>query len=254
MPFGVAAAAIGAGAAVYGASKQSKAVSKGADAAAEAQLQGQRESIEFQREALGQTLGFQREALGQLRGDLSPYTAAGGQALGGVGDLTGLNGAEGYQRALGAFQSSPGYRFQVDEGMRAVKASASAQGLSNSGATLKALQERGQQLANQDFGTYYNRLAGLAQMGQNSAAMVGTAGMQSAGQMGSATMGAANAMGGASLATGNALGQTYAGAATAQANITGGMVQGVGNALNSGLNSLYGAYRSNSLYNPWGGR
>lgn len=206
MPFGVAAAAVGAGAAVYGASQQSKAVKKAADQSAE----------------------VQREAQQALRSDLAPYTQAGVPAIGAMGNAAGLNGPEGYAQALAQFQASPGYQFQFDEGMRAVNAGAAASGMSNSGATLKALQARGQQLANQDFGQYYNRLAGLAQIGQSSAAQVGSAGVQTAG-------GVAN---------------TLASAGTAQANITGGMVQGVGNAVGQGLNSLYGSYRANSLYNP----
>lgn len=206
MPFGAAAAAVGAGAAVYGASKQSKAVKGAAD----------------------QSAAVQREALTALRGDLEPYRAAGVPALGGMQDAAGLGGPDGYARALAAFQSSPGYQFQFDEGMRAVNNGAAAQGMSNSGATMKALQARGQQLANQDFGQYYSRLAGLAQIGQSSAAQVGAAGMQAAG-------GIAN---------------TLTSAGTAQANITGNMVSGVANAVGGGLNSLYGAYRENQLYRP----
>lgn len=220
MPFGVAAAAVGAGAAIYGASKQSKATKQAADQSAEVQREG---------------IAFQKEALDQLRGDLEPYRGAGVPALGAMQNAAGLNGPDGYAQALAAFQASPGYQFQFDEGMRAVNAGAAASGMSQSGAALKALQARGQQLANQDFGTYYNRLAGLAQIGQNSAAQSGAAGVQTAG-------GVANSLAG--------IGQTYASLGTAQANIQGNMVQGVGNAVGQGLNSLYGAYRANSLYEP----
>lgn len=200
------AAALGAGASLFGASKQSKAVSKAAKESA----------------------AVQREALAALRTDLAPYREAGVPALGGMQDAAGLGGPEGYQRALAAFQESPGYQFQFDEGMRAVNAGAAAQGMSNSGATLKALQARGQQLANLDFGQYYNRLAGIAQIGQSSAAQVGSAGVQTAG-------GIAN---------------TMASAGTAQANITGNMVQGVSNAAMGGLNNYMYAQQMNRLYQP----
>ncbi len=206
MPFGVAAAAVGAGAAVYGASKQSKAIKGAADESA----------------------AVQREALAAMRGDLAPYREAGVPALGAMGDAAGLNGPDGYAQALARFQASPGYQFQFDEGMRAVNAGAAAQGMSNSGATLKALQARGQQLANQDFGSYYNRLAGLAQIGQSSAAQTGAAGVQTAG-------GIAN---------------TIAGAGTAQANITGNMVSGVANAAMGGLNNYMYNQQMNRLYQP----
>jgi len=233
MPFGVAvpiaAAAIGAGASIYGASKQSKAVSKGAEQAADAQLQGQREALEFQ-----------RQALDQMRGDLQPYRDAGQTGLSSTLDASGAAGPEGYARAMAAFQASPGYQFQFDEGMRATGNQFAAQGMNNSGAVLKALQARGQGLANQDFGQYYSRLAGLAQMGQNSSAMTG-----------SAAMTAGNNLASGAMQTGANLGNIYASQGTAQANIQGNMVSGVSGAINSGLNNyMYLNRPGNSLYNP----
>jgi hypothetical protein len=101
----------------------------------------------------------------------------------------------------------------------------------NSGATLKALQQRGQQLANQDFGTYYNRLMGMVQTGQNSAAGVGASGVQTAG----------------------GVAQTLASGASTQASIYGNAAQGIGNAVNNGANnyaynqSIYGQQKPNAL-------
>ena len=121
------------------------------------------------------------------------------------------------------YQKSPGYDFQFNEGMRAVQSNAAAQGMLNSGATLKALQARGQQLGNLDFGTYYNRLMGVVTTGQASAA-------------------------GQATASGNAgagLAQTAASAGSVQAGIYGGAAQGIGNQLNTRAN--YDAYQ-NSMY------
>ena len=309
MPFGVAAAAIGAGTAIYGASQQKKAMKKGAQQANQASEQGigliqgaqsdaigylgqgMQDAIGYQREMLPQALayqdqglseaiGYQREARDQVRSDFQPYMGAGTQALGGMTDAAGLNGVEGRNRAVGAFQTSPGYEFQVKEGMRATTAAANAQGLSNPGATLKAFQARGQELANADFGQYYNRLAGLAQMGMAATGQVGNATMGAANAMGGYTMNAANAKTGATMGSANAMGgysmsgasgmagasmsgansmaallggqgQTAASLASANANIQGNMIQGVGNAAMGGLNAMYGQ-RSNSLYNPQG--
>lgn len=226
MPFGavggavLGAAAIGAGASIYGASKQSKAVSKGADQAAAAQYAA---------------IDEQRAAREQMRGDLAPYSQAGLGGLGALQNALGLNGQEGYDQAVGAFRAGPGYQFAVDEGMRATRAAHSAQGLNNSGAVLKALQARGQGLADQEFGTYYNRLAGLTSMGQNAAAMVGNAGMQSAGQIGNQLAGIA---------------QTRASEGGALAGIQGNMYQGIGNSLMSGLNNAYYMYQANNQQQP----
>lgn len=222
MAFGLGAALLGgsilgAGASLFGASKQSKAVSNAAD-----------EAAAVQREALG----LQRDAMGLARQDLAPYREVGVPALGAMQNAAGVNGPAGHAQALQDFQASPGYQFQFDEGMRAVNAGAAAQGMSNSGATLKALQARGQQLANQDFSQYYNRLAGLAQIGQASAAGTASAGIQSANAQGNILGGMAN---------------TAASLGTAQANITGGMIGGVTGALNNGLNNYV---MMNSLYNP----
>lgn len=59
------------------------------------------------------------------------------------------------------YQESPGYKFAQDESMKEVMRSAAARGGVVSGQTLKALQERGKGLADQDFGTYLQRLSGL---------------------------------------------------------------------------------------------
>ena len=104
------------------------------------------------------------------RNDLGPYREAGLAPLQAQQALLGLQGQPAADAAMAQFQQSPGYAWQMAEGQRAVESSAAAQGLLRSGATLKALQERGQQLANQDFSNYYNRLMDLSKMGQNSAA------------------------------------------------------------------------------------
>ena len=94
----------------------------------------------------------------------------------------------------------------------------------NSGATLKALQARGQQLGNVDFGTYYNRLLGIASLGQNAAA---------------------GGVGSNGIAMAKDIAQTDASAASGQASIYGSTAKGIGNQLNTRAN--YDAYQ-NSMY------
>lgn len=213
MPFAVAAAAVGAGATIYSASQSSKSAKQAnqtqqaAQDAAEARYQ-------------------------QTRTDLMPYMEAGTNALGPQQDLLGLNGQEAADKAMGNFQSSPGYQYQLEQGIRAIDNSASANGMLNSGSRMKALQDRGNSLAAQDFGTYYNRLAGLTGLGQNAAAGVGNTGTQVS-QMGTQT------------AAGQA--QTGVSAASNQASMYGNAAQGIGNAINNyGNNQLY-EQRTNAL-------
>lgn len=167
----------------------------------------------------------QRDAQQQMRNDLMPYMDAGKNALAPQQALLGLQGQEAADAAMGNFQQSPGYQYQLEQGLRAVDAGAAAKGMLRSGATLKAEQTLGNNLAAQDFGTYYNRLAGLTGLGQNAAAGVGNAGNQAA--------------------AGQA--QTAMSAGSTQASIYGNAAQGVGNALNQyGNNQRY--EQQNALY------
>jgi hypothetical protein len=54
----------------------------------------------------------------------------------------------------------PGYAFRMQEGMKAINASAAAKGGLQSGAALKAAQQYGQGLASQEYGQSYNRALG----------------------------------------------------------------------------------------------
>lgn len=81
------------------------------------------------------------------------------------------------QSGFDAFRNSTGYNFRLNEGNRAVNTGMAARGMGNSGAALKALQERGQNLASAEFGNYYNALAGQQSLGFNAAsAQAGVAG------------------------------------------------------------------------------
>lgn len=106
----------------------------------------------------------------QQRQDTAPWRETGAQSLTANADLLGLNGPDAATAAMGRFTASPGYQWQLDQGLRAVDAGAAAQGMLRSGATLKGEMAYGQGLANQDFTNYYNRLFGLSQLGGQVAA------------------------------------------------------------------------------------
>jgi len=197
MPWGPAAAAgISAVAGLAGSAMSSNAASSAADKANAAQ----------------------RQALEQSRADLEPWRTAGQTALPRVQDALGMNGQEGYDAAMKAFHTSPGYQFQLDQGLRAVDAGAAAQGFGRSGAVLKAEQAFGTGLADQSFKDYYNRLFKLSELGETAAS-------------GQAT---------ASQNTGTSMAQTDLSEGSAQTSIYGN--------LGKGINDSVGTYMNNSLY------
>jgi hypothetical protein len=97
----------------------------------------------------------------------TPYTTAGQTAFSQYQDAIGMNGDEGRTRALGAFRAGPGYQWQVDEATKAAANRASSLGLAASGNTLDAITRLGSNLADQEYGSYLDRLNGVTQLGYN---------------------------------------------------------------------------------------
>ncbi len=106
----------------------------------------------------------------------------------------------------GAFQSSPGYGFAFDEGLRATDAGASARGMTRSGGTLRAEQRFGTGLANQEFGNWQNRLAALAGIGQTATGQGVQAGQNYANQSSNLLQDAAASRASGYVGAGNAIG------------------------------------------------
>lgn len=103
--------------------------------------------------------------------NFQPFIGAGQNALTSMGNLSGLNGQAASNAALSNFQASPGYGFAVQQGLQAVDHGAAANGMLRSGETLRAEQTLGNNLANQEFGNYFNRLSGIAGMGLQGASL-----------------------------------------------------------------------------------
>lgn len=104
-------------------------------------------------------------ALNSAISGYNPYTAAGADAVNMYSDALGLNGSKGNAAATGAFQTGPGYQFALDQGTQAALRGASAAGMLSSGNTLTALSQYGQGLANQEYGSWLDRLQGLSSTG-----------------------------------------------------------------------------------------
>jgi hypothetical protein len=156
-------------------------------------------AIGAQQHAADQANAVQREMYNQGREDMAPWREAGMDALGRMND-----NRFNQQFDMQSFQQDPGYQFRMNEGMKALQASAAARGNLGGGATLKALTRYGQDVASQEYQNAYNRfydqqdrsynrLASLAGVGQTTSSQLMGAGQNMANQIGQAHMGMGNA-------------------------------------------------------------
>ena len=196
----VAAAAIGAAGAVAGGAM----AARGAKKAAQTQAASADRASEIQQENFEQT-----------RKDLMPYKQAGDTSL---SQLMGQMGSNGYFNQTYTGQdiySDPSYQFRLQQGQDAIQSSAAAKGGLLTGATLKALQNYGQESASQEYSNAYNRfnadqtnrynrLSNLVGIGQNAAAQVGNAGAQTAQAVANNTMAGANSIAAGQVGSANA--------------------------------------------------
>lgn len=156
MPWGVAAAAVGA----YGAIEGGKQKSKAAKHASQQALEG----YDYLRHGAGADASNQ-------------YINSGQTANSAITGLLGIGGdPQAAQDAFNNYLGSTGYQFQLGQGQDAVNSNMAARGLLNSGATGKALTKYGQNLASTTFNNYLNRLGSVQDTGQGQLNQVAAAG------------------------------------------------------------------------------
>ena len=225
MPFTVAAigAGVSAAAGIAGGIMQSNAIKSGQSAANAAAQQG----LETATTNLApwQTAGA--NALAPISSGLTgptPWNVGGATDV--AGQLSGVYGPDQATAAMGNFQTSPGYDFAFQQGLRGVDAGAAAKGMLRSGATIKGEEAFGQGLADQQyqtyltnantaFGNYYNRLQALSGQGLT----------------------AAGGIAGAATGTAKDIASTDTGAATAQSNVIGNTANSISGSANTLLNN-----------------
>lgn len=152
MPPAIIAAGIAAGGSIIGGAISSGAASK----AAKAQQSVVQQQIAANNANRQQILGLEQPSIDR------------GNAAGDVyGGLLGLGDAAASQKALDTWRGSISYGDLLKTGLDAVNANAYARGMGDSGATLKALQSKGQSLANQTQGIYMSNLNNLIQTGNS---------------------------------------------------------------------------------------
>ena len=196
-----------------------------------------------QSNAADRSADIQLQMYNQTRSDLGPYRNAGSASLAQLQGLTsGPNAPLLRPFTMQDFQESPAYQFNLGEGLKAINKGAAARQRFYAPATLQDIAKFSQGLASNEFqnsynmfrnnqGDVYERLYGMAGMGQNAAAMTGNAGVAAARGAGESLMGGANAraaglVGAANAVTGAAgdiynnflmnrilTGQTYGGGA-----------------------------------------
>lgn len=110
-------------------------------------------------------------------------------------------GPEAQQQFL---QMDPGYGFRLSEGLKAMERGAAARGGLMSGAALKAGQRYGQDLASQEYGAAYNRLANLANVGPQAAGVMSNLGQNYASNVGNIYQQQGQTAANAALARGSA--------------------------------------------------
>lgn len=190
--------AIGTGLALLGGAVASSAIGAKSQKSAAAAASSSQEA------ATMMAIDEQRRQFDAMRELLDPFVDAGSQSLAGQLDLIGLGGEDAQRQAISALEQGPQMQAMIEQGENAILQNASATGGLRGGNTQGALAQFRPQILSDLINQQYSQLGGLTQMGQASAAGVGSAGMNMANQIGQqfGQMGAAQA--GAHLARGQA--------------------------------------------------
>lgn len=113
----------------------------------------------------------------QAKEILKPYTDAGVGSLTAQQDMLGLNGPDAQRTAIQNIQNSPEFETLSKSGETGILQNASATGGLRGGNTQAALAQFRPALLNQLIDSQFNKLGGITQIGQASAAGVGSAGI-----------------------------------------------------------------------------
>jgi hypothetical protein len=274
MPIGLIGGAISGGASLLSGILGSNAASK---AAAEQAAAG-RAAAGQQAEAGQQAQGYLTSQLANANTNSQPFVSTGQNAVNSLNNALAPGGAltQGFAAQNGTFQAptaaqaaaTPGYQFQLDQGLAALQNSAAARGGLLSTGTAKNLENYAQGLAstnyqqvynnalqayNTNFGVYnttqqnlYNNLLGVSSLGANSAANLNSVNAGTTNSLannitgnqqivGNDLLGSATALAGGTIGSANALNSGIGGAANSLGSgITLSQILGAHNASNSG--------------------
>lgn len=125
-------------------------------------------------------VGEQRRQFDLTREDQKPWLDAGRGALGRLDAAS--NGD------YSSFYKAPDYQFTMDQAFQGLDRGAAARGRLYSGGLDADRMKLGAGLASQEYGNWWNRQAGLANVGQATATNLGNAGMNMANSIGNLYM------------------------------------------------------------------
>ena len=117
-----------------------------------------------------------------LKDSLGGVTNTGAQASSQLANLLGLGGADAQTGAFDNWRNNTGYNFGLNQGMQAITGGAASKGLLNSGSTLKALNQFGQDYGATKYNDYLSQLSGLLGSGLQAGNVISSAGSTSQGQ------------------------------------------------------------------------
>lgn len=241
----IGSAVVGAGASVAGSMAQSKATSK----ASKTQEDAQKYAADTQKQMYDTT-----------RGDLLPYNTAGQSATNQLSSMVSGQVQPQYQPVTmdqATLEKTPGYQFNLSQGLKSAQNSAAARGLGSSGAALKGAATYATGLADSTYQNQfanattnaqnvynsqvagqtnaYNRLLGISQLGEGAAAQTGAYGTTTGQNIGNQAVATGQSVGNNQIQSGNAQAAGYLGAANSVNN-------GVGNFLQyNAMKSMYGS-------------
>jgi hypothetical protein len=177
-----------------------------------------RKAGEMQNEAAKAANALQWQMFEQQRADAEPWRQAG------MGALTGMQDAD-FKRDFTAadFQKDPGYDFRMQEGQKALERSAAARGGLQSGGTMKALTQYGQNFASGEYQNAYNRFNADRDRRFNRLASLAGAGQTANSQIAAARSDATNAVTGNNLMAAQGMANAHMQGQGGWANLLGGL-------------------------------
>lgn len=199
---------------------------------------GAEDAAETQAAASNAGIRETRRQFNVVQNLLQPYVASGRQGLRDYRELAGLVNPRAQQAQINELKQGPEFRTLTKQGENAILANASATGGLRGGDVQSSLAYYRSNLLSSLIERQLNRSGGLAQMGQNSAARVGSAALTTGQQVSGLMQQGGAAIAGGQLAGANAIGS----AVGSLGGIVGGMVGNMGDGAGVGVpaNPYYG--------------
>ena len=156
----------------------------------------------------------------QAQGQLQPYKDAGTKALDRQQNLMGL-GTMSSADVMKELEGTPGYQFNLQQGLGAISAGAAARGGTFGGRALKELQTRGAGIASGTYNTTIGQLGQMASRGQQAATTMAGIGMQGTAGMANAEQFGASSVANVEMGEASAVASVYGQQASTTANMYG---------------------------------